>query len=117
MKEFEKELIKDDKLRKLVLKHFKKINKIKKDNINEFITKYKEELDEISTKKNWKLWLLGINKKYIKMKEDDDGKGVGLKKDKSDSDSLSDEMGKGKKEKDKTIEKEEKRRKKEIQKL
>ena len=118
MSDLEKQCIQDDKLRKLVLKHFKKINKIKKDNINDFITKNKDKLDEISSGKNWKIWLLGIKQKYNKLKNEkdkkDDGKGVGLKKKKLSGDefSLGDDLGEVEKEYEKNKKREKKRREK-----
>ena len=64
MSDIEKELIKDEKLLKLIKKHFKKISKIKKEKNKTFIEKYKKELDQIAPKRNWSLWLNSIKKKY-----------------------------------------------------
>ena len=121
MSDLEKQCIQDDKLRKLVLKHFKKINKIKKDNINEFITKNKLKLDKISSGKNWKIWLLGTKQKYNKLKKEEeerlrDGKGTGLKKKNntlSDEFSLEDDFREAEKEYEKNKRREKKRREKE----
>ena len=67
MSDIEKEIIKDERILKLVLKHFKKINKIKTKEIEDFIQKYKEELTEISEKRNWKVWLSSIKKNMRKL--------------------------------------------------
>ena len=63
MTDIEKEIIKDERILKLVIKHFQSIDKIKKETIDEFILKYNQELTNISDKRNWKVWLLAIKKK------------------------------------------------------
>ena len=101
MTDLEKEIFANKKLIKLLKQHYKKISKIKKDNIKEFIDKYENELKEISEKRNWRVWLLSKKKIYLEAKkkkdegedegEDeggDEGTGTGLplknKKDSSD---------------------------------
>jgi len=68
MKEREKEIaIKifgNGDLPNLLIKHFKKIKQIRKDNINEFIGKYEKELKEITPMRNWRVWLMIKVKKF-----------------------------------------------------
>ena len=63
MTDIEKQVINDEKLLKLIKKDFKKISKIKKKKIDSFIEKNKEELKEISSGRNWKVWLLKTKEK------------------------------------------------------
>jgi len=104
MSELEKEIFGDEELIKLLKKHYKKINKIKKDNIKEFIEKYEKELKEISKNRNWRVWLLGKKKKLAEAKKEakgakDKGEGTGLelKKEESSEDSYDDSPGKANK--------------------
>ena len=66
MKEFEKNLIKDKKLIDLLEKEFKSISKMKNDKIDLFLKNYKDELDEISKDRNWKLWFKMLKKNFKK---------------------------------------------------
>jgi len=119
MTDLEKECIKDDELRNLILDYFGKLNKINKDKIKDFIEKNDEKLKSIVETRNWKVWLLGIKKKYKKLKEDedkDDGKGTGLPNVNND-DSLSDDPGLVEEEYKKNKQREKERRKKEKKKI
>ena len=64
MSEIEKQLIKDEKLLEIIKNTFKALIKLKR-KIETFIKKYKKDLDKITTKRNWSVWLTSIKKKNI----------------------------------------------------
>lgn len=83
MKEFEKKLIKDKKLFGLLEKEFNSISKMKNDKIDLFLKNYKDELDEISKDRNWKLWFKMLKKNF--KKENDKLKEIKEKSNKTEN--------------------------------
>ena len=126
MSDLEQEIFGNEEIINLLKKHFKKIKKLKKDKLDEFILKYETELKKIAPKRNWQVWLITKKKKYDKaLKESkkekeeskeeskDEGKGTGLPNINQDEESLDDEPGQGLKEYERNKEREKERRKKE----
>lgn len=124
MSDLEQEIFGNEEIIILLKKHFKKIKKIKKEKLEEFIKKYETELKKIAPKRNWQVWLIKKKKNYDKAlkeskkddkKDDkkDEGKGTGLPNINPVEESLDDEPGKGKEEYEKNKEREKERRKKE----
>ena len=111
MSDLEQEIFGNEEIIILLNKHFKKIKKIKKDKLEEFIKKYETELKKIAPKRNWQVWLIKKKKNYDKAlkeskKDDkkDEGKGTGLPNINQDEESLDDDPGKGRKEYEKNKE-------------
>ena len=66
MSDLEQEIFGNEEIIILLNKHFKKIKKIKKDKLEEFIKKYETELKKIAPKRNWQVWLIKKKKNYDK---------------------------------------------------
>ena len=63
-KEIAIEIFGNEDLVDLLIKHFKKIKKIRKGKIKGFIEKYEKELKEIAPRRNWQVWLMIKVKKF-----------------------------------------------------